>query len=148
MNYLVVPCGAAKGPRPAPAAQLYTSPHFQYVLRGATAEATRTAGRVLIMSALHGLITPCQVIAPYDVTISDPTAITPDQVATQAAAHGITFGADVYALLPRAYFTLLDTALRTLDVYAQNVYETARGIGAQRGIVARLINHTEAAACT
>lgn len=39
---IVVPCGAAKQDRPAPAAKLYTGAHFRFVLSAAVAEAADT----------------------------------------------------------------------------------------------------------
>lgn len=40
----------------------------------------------------------------------------------------------MYALLPRPYLARLDEALRTLDVYVQDVYEATRGIGEQKRV--------------
>ena len=61
----LVACSKTKLSRPAPAQERYTSPLF----RAASAYAERTYDRWLILSALHGLVRPCQVIAPYDQTL-------------------------------------------------------------------------------
>lgn len=137
----VVPCGAGKLDHPAPARDLYTGTHFRHTLAKATqcAHLDTAAGlgptRVLILSALHGLVTPEQVLAPYDMTITAPGSITVQRLAEQATARGITWdGGGVYGLLPRAYLARLDTALRTLDVYMHDVYEATCGILQQKRV--------------
>lgn len=135
-TWMIVPCGSEKADSPRPAAQLYTGSTFRMALAAAQAEATGTDGRVLILSALHGLIDPTDVVAPYDTKMGDPGSVSVELLAAQAAAHGITWGADVYAFLPNAYFAKLDAALRTDDVYAAQVYEGTAGIGDQRHVCA------------
>lgn len=139
----VVPCGAAKQDRPAPAAELYTGAHFRYVLgRVREHAASDPDGQVVILSALHGLVQLDDVLAPYDTTMTCPSSITaadlcadmPDQLDA------------VELFLPRAYRDRLVAALviradarpgedqpRVVDHYAG-----ARGIGEQRARVARL----------
>ena len=64
---LIVACGATKTEHPAPAAQLYTGSLFRAAARAAAAD-----GRPwLICSAQHGLVTPDQVLAPYQRTLAD-----------------------------------------------------------------------------
>lgn len=133
-TWYVIPCGADKAAAPAPAAHLYTGGMFRMALAAAEAEAAETDGRVLILSALHGLVDPADVVAPYDVKMGDPGSVTVDTLAAQAAALGITWGADVYAFLPNAYFAQLDQALRADDVYAAQVYEGCGGIGDHRKV--------------
>ena len=59
---VVVACAAAKREHPAPAADLYCSNHFTFMLSAARSEAadtTRVCGKpagVAIVSALHGLV--------------------------------------------------------------------------------------------
>jgi hypothetical protein len=55
------------------------------------------------------------------------------------AAYGIEWGTDVYAMLPKAYFRVIDEAFRTDDVYAQDVYEADAGIGYQRGTCSTVV---------
>jgi hypothetical protein len=132
----VIPCSAGKLGRPAPARDLYTGPMFRHTLAAAQASAaagTRPA-RILILSALHGLVGLDTVLAPYDCKIGQPGSVTPAVLAAQALALGIDWGSDVDALLPAAYFAVLNEALRTLDVYAREVYEAAPGIGYQRNV--------------
>ena len=135
----VIPCSARKAGRPMAARDLYAGQMTRHTLANAEALAQidRDAGRparVLVLSALHGLIDPDQVIAPYDCKMGAPGSITPALLAGQAWKLGIRNGSDVYALLPRAYYDVLDDALRRLDVYTQDVYEACAGIGDQRHV--------------
>jgi hypothetical protein len=136
----VIPCGAAKLDHPAPARDLYTGQMFRHTLAAAEAAATwdRTHGcgeaRILILSALHGLTELHAVKAPYEQKMGQPGSVTPAELTAQALDLGIDWGSDVYALLPAAYYTALDEALRPLCVYVQPVYEAAPGIGYQRNV--------------
>lgn len=130
----VIPCGGAKLDQPAPARDLYTGAMFQHTLTAAQAEATVTGGRILILSAKHGLVTLDTVLAPYDQKMGQPGSVTPVEVAAQALAFGIDWGAEVYAFLPAAYYGVLDEGLKLLDVYVQDVYEATCGIGEQRKV--------------
>lgn len=131
-TYIIIPCGGAKAPEASPARDLYTGSSFRLALTAAEVEAAECGAEILILSAKHGLISPDQIIAPYDVKMGDTGSISADAVATQAEAAGIVWGCDVYAFLPAAYFRVLDEALRTHDVYAADVYEADAGIGYQR----------------
>jgi hypothetical protein len=74
------------------------------------------------------------VLDPYDVRMGQPGSVTPAVLAGQALTLGIDWGAQVYALLPRPYLARLDEALRTHDVYVQDVYEATGGIGDQKRV--------------
>lgn len=136
----VIPCGGAKLNRRAPARELYVGSLFRHTLDNAErsarldAETLRRPARVLILSALHGLITPDTELDPYDLRMEQPGSVTAATLAAQAAAFGIDWGSEVYALLPRPYLARLDEALRTLDVYVQDVYEGCGGNGDQRHV--------------
>jgi hypothetical protein len=135
----VIPCGAAKQDRPAPARDLYTGPMFRHTLAAAETEAAwcnanGTPTRILVLSALHGLITLDEAIAPYDLRMGQPGSVTAGTIADQAEALGIEHGHQVYGMLPRTYLAVLDDALRTLDVWVQDVYEGTAGIGEQRHV--------------
>lgn len=134
-TYVIIPCGGEKATEATEARNLYTSSTFRMALEAAEASADEVT--VLVLSAKHGLITLDTVVAPYDTKMGQPGSVTADEVAAQAQAHGIVWGAaDVYAFLPSAYFKVLDEALRSDDVYAADVYEVNSGIGDQRGICA------------
>ena len=139
MAVYVIPCGAAKLSHPAPARELYTGAMFRHTLAAARALAG-TGDAVLILSAEHGLVDPAAVIAPYEQKMGQPGSVTAAELARQAAAARIGSGAEVYALLPAAYFRVLDEALRTLGVYAQDLYEGTGGIGGQRHVNAVVIH--------
>lgn len=139
--YLIIPCGADKSDHAAPARDLYTGGMFRMSLAAAESEAADTGATVLILSALHGLITLDTVLAPYNVKMGDAGSVTAEQVAEQADALGMLVEnemgdrrADVYAFLPNAYFKVLDSALKPEGVYAAQVYEACGGIGEQRGV--------------
>jgi cytoplasmic iron level regulating protein YaaA (DUF328/UPF0246 family) len=61
-----VACVGKKNSTPMPARDLYTSAWF----RKASAYATRTAGEWYILSAKYGLVSPDEVIKPYDETLN------------------------------------------------------------------------------
>jgi hypothetical protein len=129
---VVVPCGASKLTTTAPAAQMYTSQHFRLTLKAAQKLAEDQAGRVFILSALHGLIPLDRVLAPYDVKMGDRGCITPAELRDQLAAIAPT---TVTALLPKAYRRALELAgADVVDLYAN-----APGIGYQRGVASQIL---------
>jgi hypothetical protein len=130
-TYVLIACGAAKLSAAAPAGELYVGPFFRRALQVAQGEAFGDA-TVLILSALHGLVTLDTVLAPYDCKMGSAGSVTSQTVAAQAEALGITWGDGVYALLPKAYLAVADVALRSLDVYVQDTFEDCKGIGYQR----------------
>lgn len=137
----VIPCGRAKLDGPAPARELYTGSMFRHALNNVERLAAldvaegRGPARVLVLSALHGLVELDKVLAPYDLRMDQPGSTAAERLAEQAAALGIDWGSQVYAFLPRPYLARLDEALRTLDVYVQDVYEACGGIGDQRRVL-------------
>lgn len=145
---IVVPCGAAKQDRPAPAAQLYTGAHFRFVLSAAVAEAadtTRVCGHpaaVAILSARFGLLALDTVIAPYDLRMGQPGSVTAERVAAQLAGFRPS---EITTLLPAAYLRVLADAitiantLHGADIVLNDAYESAPGIGYQRGVAASLL---------
>lgn len=142
--FLIIPCGADKLDHAAPARDLYCGSMFRSSLAAVQAEAADTEATILILSALHGLITLDTVLEPYNVKMGDAGSVTAQTVAAQAAALGMDWESrpDVYAFLPNRYFAVLDEALRSDDVYASQVYEACGGIGEQRG-VNRIVRETE-----
>jgi hypothetical protein len=151
--FFVVPCGGAKLDHPAPAEQLYTGSAYRHVLNAAKTEAEATErdlgipARVLIMSAKHGLVDLDTVLEPYDVQIGDPDAVGADDLFVDALAANVIAGGGVYTMLPSGqatpYFQRLEAALRSMDVYPQNIYEAAPGIGYQRGVASSLIRNAD-----
>lgn len=135
---VVIACGAAKLDTTAPAGKLYTSEHFALMLRAARRVAEQQSGRVLILSALHGLVELDTELAPYDVKMGDAGSIASVDLAHQLAAIAPS---TITTLLPRAYRAVLDEAARLagapdlIDLFAE-----APGIGYQRGVAARLLS--------
>ncbi len=137
----VIPCGGMKLDRAAPAAELYIGSMFRHALVNVERLAAmdedegRGPARVLVLSALHGLVGLGSVLEPYDLRMDAPGSVTVETLTAQALDLGIDWGSQVYAFLPRAYLARLDEALRTLNVYMQDVYEACRGNGDQRRVL-------------
>ena len=87
---VVIGCGARKAPGPAAAGELYTGPYFRACLGAALALAPRD--RVLVLSARPGLLRLDDgPIAPYELRLGAPGAVTAREVRAQAEAlrlHG------------------------------------------------------------
>lgn len=74
LHYVLVSCGAAKLPHPAPARGLYTG--SLYTAARAWVERRIRDGEVdgwRILSARHGILAPDQVIGPYEATMETKT---------------------------------------------------------------------------
>lgn len=67
MRIGLVGCVKSKVDHSAPAQDLYTSPLF----RGRRAAVERTCDRWFVLSALHGLVEPDDLLDPYDQTLKD-----------------------------------------------------------------------------
>ena len=100
----VVACGAAKATTPQRAQLLYIGQHFRLSMEAA--RSLHPDVRVFILSAKYGLVRPSQIIAPYNVTLSGPRAVTAGQVREQARELGLE-DETVVALAGRAYADLL-----------------------------------------
>jgi hypothetical protein len=70
MRVGLVGCVATKRSEPTPARDLYTSPLFA----GRRAAVARSCDSWFILSAMHGLVPPDQVLAPYDLALGDLSA--------------------------------------------------------------------------
>lgn len=66
LRLALVGCGKAKRSTAAPARELYTGSLFRSAWRYAQA----TADQVLILSAQHGVLSPDEVLEPYDSTLT------------------------------------------------------------------------------
>ncbi|WP_032380931.1 DUF6884 domain-containing protein [Rhodococcoides fascians] len=143
---IAIPCGAAKLDSAAPARELYASSNFALTLRAAEAEAAATErdlgtpARVVILSALHGLIELDEVVAPYDVKMADAEHIAPAAVARQLDALA---PAVLVSMLPGAYRAVLAEASDACAAEPEflDVYEYSPGIGYQRGTSTALIRN-------
>lgn len=86
---IVVPCGAAKLDHAAPAGDLYTGALHRSARTAAARLAADLDADVVILSALHGITDLDTVLEPYNVTIGDPAAIGPIELAAQLAARNV-----------------------------------------------------------
>lgn len=131
-RWFVVACSGRKLDEPAPAWQLYTGSMFRHTFDAAEAAAKRAGGRVLILSAAHGLIEPERELAPYDVKLGAIGSVVPVEVRGHAWQLGIRPGDVVTMLLPREYRNTLTAALEREGVQLVDAYDGCRGIGEQR----------------
>jgi hypothetical protein len=130
-DLVLIPCGAAKLDRPAPAGELYTGSYHRDARRAADA---LSPDRVLIVSALHGLLQLGQLVAPYDKRTGDPGSVTAATVRGQADALGVLGARRVVALAGRAYAELVRA------VWPDLLWPLAgaRGMGSQLAIFAEI----------
>lgn len=133
-HIVVIPCGGAKLNHPAPAAELYTGSMFQDALR--TARMLTSDSDIFILSARYGLVTLDQILEPYDIKMGDPGSIHVDDVRIQADWYNIE-DAYVSALLPKAYYKMLDNSL-AFPYKLANLYAGCAGIGHQKHVLAEL----------
>jgi hypothetical protein len=140
---IVIPCGGQKASEACAARDLYTGSAFQEQLAGAIAEVGEN--NVYILSALHGLIGINDVIAPYDVKMGDKGSISKTEKGFQRLVLGIIWygleddDLDVYAMLPNAYFSIFDKAMRYCEaVPPAQTYEATAGIGEHKAIAKKM----------
>ncbi|MFD0351896.1 DUF6884 domain-containing protein [Kitasatospora aburaviensis] len=134
---VVIPCSGAKLGVPAEAGRIYTGALHTHARRTADA-LTASGGTVLVLSALHGLLTLDQVIEPYDHTWRDTGSITTERLREQAAALGLATATTVVLLTPSAY------TQRALTVWPAARTPLAHlGIGQQRGRLTALRQHPD-----
>ncbi|MEU3102943.1 DUF6884 domain-containing protein [Streptomyces griseoflavus] len=99
---VIIPCGAAKLDREAPARELYTGSYHRACARAAAA-LTATGGTVVILSALHGLVPLDRVLAPYEMRMGAPGSVTADVLREQARELGLDRADDVTILAGLSY---------------------------------------------
>jgi len=96
---VVVPCGGAKLRCPAPAGQMYVGSYHLACRRAAA----RLGGRLLILSARYGLLTPDTLIEPYELMMGQPSAVTTATLRQQARTLDVDGAATVIVLAGRRY---------------------------------------------
>ncbi|MFD8706851.1 DUF6884 domain-containing protein [Kitasatospora sp. NPDC059648] len=135
---VVIPCSGAKLPTPAEAGRIYTGALHTHARKTADALTAAAGGTVLILSALHGLLTLDQVIQPYNHRWTDPGSISEDQLREQAAELGLADAAEVVLLTPSQY------TRRAAAVWPHARTPLAHlGIGQQRGRLTEMRRHPE-----
>ncbi|WP_052424119.1 DUF6884 domain-containing protein [Nonomuraea candida] len=110
---MIVPCGGKKADTAAPAGELYVGSYHRAARRAADA-LTSGGGRVLILSALHGLVELDTMLEPYELRAGQAGTVTGETLRAQAAAFGIA-DADVAVLGGRAYVELARQVWPTLS---------------------------------
>lgn len=131
---VIIPCGAGKLDHAAPAGELYTSAYFAGNLRAARA----LGGRVLVLSALHGLLDLDQVVEPYNLRMGQQGSVTPEQVRQQAMRLGIRAAA-VTVLAGKAYADVITAVWPN----AERPYDGSRGIGDHQARAKRIAEQVE-----
>lgn len=102
MKLIIVPCGGAKLPEPAPAGRMYIGGYHRAARRAAEA---LPHDDVLILSAKHGLLELDRRIVPYDLRVGQPGSVIAADVYGQARRWSL-LDADVTVIASRAYTEL------------------------------------------
>jgi hypothetical protein len=148
-RFAILACSAAKLDRPAPARELYTGALFKLSLQ----YAELVADRILILSALHGVLEADTVVEPYDVSLptekhrrtvwgsnaSNQLREKLGKTATYAGAQ--EHGGEVLCLAPQSYVEALGF------IYGPSWWIRplkGLGIGSQRKALAELITKESA----
>jgi hypothetical protein len=135
-DLVLIACSASKRTRELPAAELYSSAHFDYQLEKAELIARELGGAdVGIVSALHGIVDLDTWLKPYDQRLGNSGSIAWHEVADQLRDRGAR---RVLCLLPKAYRELVENAGQVAGVDVVDGFVGCRGIGAQRGRLAQL----------
>ncbi len=117
-SIVVISCGSVKAdpgvneygrPNALPAGELYRG-HYHRSLRAAADALTSDRGRVLIVSAFHGLVELDRSLLLYDVRLGDAKAVSAGTIRAQAQ-HLALDEADVIVLGGRAYVDLVTNAV-------------------------------------
>lgn len=129
----LIACSAKKGKRAAPAAELYTSVWFQKARAYAQTREDEYGDPWFILSALHGLTDPDEVIEPYDVTLNKMPLAKRKIWATRvlaAVAQEVELHATITILAGTRYTDLLVPMLRNAGYLVELPLQSA-GIGQQ-----------------
>lgn len=130
---VIVPCGSRKTELPeSPAGELYVGGYHQACRRAA--EVLTTPERILILSALHGLLPLDRVIAPYELRMGQPGSISRLALRRQAEQLHLVDEPRVIVLAGAAY----TAAARQVWPHATAPLAGAGGLGHQVGRLARI----------
>lgn len=125
-DVLLLGCVKTKQGSPAPAEDLYTSPLFQK--RRAYAE--RSGATWFILSALHGLLLPDELVEPYDMALAD-----------QDSSYRQRWGKRVLASLSeRLVLEGLTVEIHAGAAYVDAIEPGLRGLGARVVVPLRGLN--------
>ena len=140
-DFAVIPCGATKLGKAAPAAEFYTGSMFKDALD--TARQHFSDDKIFVVSAKHGLVSLDQVLEPYDLKLGSPGSIEWNDISVQLTDLGIT--GKVLSLLPKDYFRLFERSTKGVpnmpsrhNIEIENLFEGTKGIGEQKGRLKQL----------
>lgn len=133
---VVIPCGAGKLDHAAPARELYTGAQYRLGLAAGEQLAGQLGAQLLIVSALHGLVRPDQLLEPYDLRMGAPGSVTHTRLAAHLMRYGVT---ELHALTPKAYTAALERAAQLVPGATVQAYLAGtRGLLEQRSRLARI----------
>lgn len=120
ITFVLISCSKTKLPRPAIARELYTGQLF----KKAVAWAERHNHPWFIVSALHGLVTPHQELAPYNFTIKEWRKRERESWAHQTVASQLTRyaspGSHALLIVPQLYRVYLQEELNRAAITYEN----------------------------
>ena len=122
---VLISCGGKKAATAQPARYMYQGGYFQSTLRYALS--ITTPDNIRILSSKYGLLKLTDVIAPYEMVITDPNAVTNVTLKEQANAQGLIGANPVYIVAGKRY----DEKLRTIFPNAKNLLDGVGGMGKQ-----------------
>ena len=126
---VLISCSKSKLARPAPARELYTGQLF----KKAVAWAERQGHQWFVISALHGLVTPSQTIAPYDYSLKDRRGSREREswahlaISSQLTIH-VSKGSHAFLIMPELYRRFIQPQLaRNSITYTNPLQQLAIG---------------------
>jgi len=122
--HVVVPCSGQKQEKRAPAGHLYIGSYHQAAMQAALA--LTSPDRILILSGLHGLLSPTDVIVPYEQRMDAPGSVSVVVLRTQVCERGLD-RAPAVVLAGRSYADRLAAA----GAWVVRPLAGTRGIGEQ-----------------
>lgn len=124
---VIVSCGGVKREHPTDAHNLYIGNYFKAARRAADALIRGENDYQVILSAKYGLLDLHDVIAPYEMRMGQPGAVSVDTIAYQAGQLGLVDTPEVIVLAGRAYADVV-TAVWP---HARRPLDGTAGIGEQ-----------------
>jgi hypothetical protein len=143
-DVVVIPCAGRKLERRAAARDLYSPSQY---FRACLAYAESTGARVLILSALHGLIELEEELAPYELRMGAPGAVDsfPALLRAQARVLQLHDAESVQLVGGRDYVAAARAVWPDATSLFDDLEHGRRGIGYQLGYL-KALTATEAAA--
>lgn len=122
-SLVIVACSKKKASQPLPASEMYQGPFTQLCLRAAR---TQVGDNNIRKSAAHGLLRLDDVVEPYDVRLTEASALLA-KARDQATRHDL-LGEQVMAITPKAHTAVVVAVWQDVTTPLAG----AAGIGVQR----------------